>query len=67
MSSFTLAMVIATLVIPSAQELQKQPTVECRDMKTTGSELAPNETEILGKACRFATSGCSSGSRGTNL
>jgi hypothetical protein len=50
-NSFTLAMVIVTLAVPSAQQ-QNVQALECRDMKSTGSTLAPDETAVLGKACR---------------
>jgi hypothetical protein len=59
MNSLALAILIATFIIPPPQEqqnLQNPQNLECRDMKTTGSTLAPNETAVLGKACRPAGS-----------
>lgn len=48
---------MATLLIASPQQEQQTPqNLECRDMKTTGSTLGPNETAVLGKACKPAAS-----------
>src|SRR5580658_5319192 len=57
LNSPTLVILMATLVIASPPQEQQTPqNLECRDMKTTGSTLGPNETAVLGKACKPAAS-----------